>query len=151
MPRGVVLAGAGDARHLQNAALEEELARRTIPPVGQNFERVQQPEPPLQPEPEPVEAHLGGARPRRYRPPPVRQRLPIPSSPNPHDLTDAEPKERVSGFRREVTASHDSRRDSSPSLAGIRDLNAEVAVGPPRGDPAAAGALYEAALQEVRL
>src|SRR3712207_2915460 len=77
-PRRVVLTGAGDARHLKGAALEKELARRAVSPVGQYLERVQQPKPPLQPEPEPVEAHLGGVRPHRYRPPPVRKHLPVP-------------------------------------------------------------------------
>src|SRR3712207_5784112 len=76
LPRRGVLSGAGDACHLQDAALEKELARRAVPPVGQYLEGVQQPEPALQPEPEPVEAHLGGVRPHRYRPPPARQRLP---------------------------------------------------------------------------
>src|SRR5215216_5752269 len=78
IPDGIVLAGTGDARLLQDAALEEELARRSISPVGQDLERVQQPQPPLRIEPEPVEALLDGVCPYRYRSSPVHQLISLP-------------------------------------------------------------------------
>ena len=69
----IILTGASDAGLLENATLEEELVPRTITPIGQNLERIQQSEPSLQTEPEPVEALLGGVNPRRYSSSPARR------------------------------------------------------------------------------